>query len=195
MSITTPTLDLNRVILAEGAAKLECLTNHLPTAGKVVFVVLPLYTLIFANGDLNDGPAVRAALAAPGPRLVIAADGGLAAAISFNVTPDVIIGDMDSADSDLLARARAKGAEVITFPAHKDETDLELALLEARRRGSRTIRVIGFYGGRLDQTLGNIYLLNLPALDDADVRLISHAQTTRLARPGETLINGQGGVH
>jgi thiamine pyrophosphokinase len=195
----TPTLDLNRVILAEGAAEQQSLhakPTTSPPPGRWFFVVASgtsLYALVFANGDLNDGPTVQAALAEPGPRLVIAADGGLGAALSFNVTPDLIIGDMDSADQDMLERARVKGAEVIRVPAAKDETDLELALLEAAKRGYRRISVIGFNGDRLDQTLGNISLLTLPALIGCDVRLVSHAQTTWLARPGETLLSGHPG--
>src|SRR5262249_47259993 len=143
------------------------------------------------NGDLNDGPAVQAALAQPGPRLVIAADGGLRIATQLGLSPDIVMGDMDSVGPAKLAEAVTRGAEIKAFPTHKDETDLELALTEAARRGCDTIRVIGFLGDRLDQTLGNVYLLALPVLESCDVRLVSHAQTTWLARPGETIINGQ----
>jgi thiamine pyrophosphokinase len=152
-----------------------------------------LYALVFANGDLNDGPAVQAALAQPGPRLVIAADGGLRLVEQLSLSPDLVIGDMDSVDPVKLAEEVPHGTEIKAFPTHKDETDLELALTEAARRGCDTIRVIGFLGDRLDQTLGNVYLLALPVLDHCDVRLVSHAQTTWLARPGETVISGQPG--
>jgi thiamine pyrophosphokinase len=156
-------------------------------------VVFILYALIFANGDPNDGPAVQAALALPGPRLVIAADGGLRLALQAGLTPDIIIGDMDSADPDTLAHATAGGAEIKAFPARKNETDLELALMEAVQRGCNTISVIGFLGDRIDQTLGNVYLLALPLLQDCNVKLVNRSQTTWLARPGETFITGQPG--
>jgi len=152
-----------------------------------------LYALIFANGDLNDGPAVQAALAVPGPRFVIAADGGLRLIEQLNLTPNLIIGDLDSADPEAIAHFTGHGAEVKAFPAHKDETDLELALTEAAERGGDPIRVIGFLGDRLDQTLGNVYLLALPALRNRDVKLVNHAQTTWLAYPGEIVIDGQPG--
>jgi thiamine pyrophosphokinase len=152
-----------------------------------------LYGLVFANGDLNDGPAVRAALDAPAPRIVIAADGGLRHALALDLVPDVVIGDMDSVDPALLDQAEQRGAEIDRFPVDKDETDLELALLFAVRRGCESIRVVGGTGDRLDQTLGNMYLLALPALSDRDVRLVSGKQTTWLARPGEIVIDGQPG--
>jgi thiamine pyrophosphokinase len=152
-----------------------------------------LYGLVFANGDLNDGPAVRAALNVPPPWLVIAADGGLRHALALNLVPEVVIGDMDSADPALLAQAEQRGAEVKRFPADKDETDLELALIEAAQRGCNPIRVIGAVGGRLDQTIGNAYLLALPALRTCDVGLVSGSQNMWLAYPGEVRITGEPG--
>jgi thiamine pyrophosphokinase len=152
-----------------------------------------LYGLIFANGDLNDGPAVQAALSAPTPRLVIAADGGLRHALAFDLAPQLVIGDMDSVAPGLLALAEQRGAQISRFPAEKDETDLELALIEAAERGCDPIRVVGAIGDRLDQTLGNAYLLALPVLRGSDVRLVSGSQTVWLAYPGAVTIAGQPG--
>jgi thiamine pyrophosphokinase len=152
-----------------------------------------LYALVFANGDLNDGPAVRAALDAPEPWLVIAADGGLRHALTLGLVPDLVIGDMDSADPDMLAHAQKRGAAVQRFPVDKDETDLELALIAAAQRDCDPIRVVGAVGDRLDQTIGNVYLLTLPALRGRDVRLVNGKQTAWLAYPGEMMIAGQPG--
>jgi thiamine pyrophosphokinase len=152
-----------------------------------------LYTLVFANGDLNDGPAVQAALGVMEPRLVIAADGGSLLAQQLGITPDVVIGDMDSTSEQQLAEFQAKGAEIIHFPVAKDETDLELALLEATKRGGKAIRILGATGGRLDQTLANIYLLALPALQDCDMQLVSERQRVWLAHAGLTTITGAKG--
>jgi thiamine pyrophosphokinase len=152
-----------------------------------------VYALVFANGDLNDGPAVRAALDAPKPWLIIAADGGLRHALALDLIPDLVIGDLDSADPALLTRAQKQGSEVRAFPASKDETDLELALIAAAQRDGNPIRIVGAVGDRLDQTLGNITLLALPPLRGHDVRLVSGKQTTWLAYPGQTVIAGQPG--
>ena len=75
-------------------------------------------------------------------------------------------------------------------PAEKDETDLELALLWAVEQGANWLRMIGATGGRIDQTMSNIYLLALPILDGCDVKLVAGKQALWLARPGETRIGG-----
>src|SRR5436305_10683511 len=116
-----------------------------PYPREVVFI---LYGLIFANGDLNDGPAVRAALRAQGFTLIIAADGGLRHVQAFGLIPHIVIGDMDSADPVALAQAKQSGVEISQFPVDKDETDLELALLAAVDRHCDPIRVFGALGAR-----------------------------------------------
>ncbi len=143
--------------------------------------------LLFANGKLNHGRAVRVALAEAGDgALVIAADGGTRHALALGRRVDVIVGDLDS-----LPGAPA-GAEVVQTPAEKDETDLELALRLAVDRGATWIRVIGALGGRLDQALGNVMLLALPTLRDLDVRLVSGEQTAWLVT-SYTAVKGQAG--
>ncbi len=149
--------------------------------------------LIFANGDANDGPMVRRALADAGGALAIAADGGARIAAFYGVQLDRVVGDMDSLDKDELSTLKAAGAEIEQYPAHKNETDLELALIRAAERGATWIRIIGGVGDRIDQTLSNIYLMALPVLKGDDVRLVAGKQETRLLHPGTTAIHGEPG--
>lgn len=149
--------------------------------------------LIFANGDIHDGPMVRRALEDGRDALIIAADGGARAAQHFGLKVDVVIGDMDSLDADELDALDAAGAEVIRHSPEKDETDLELALYLAAERGAAWMRVIGGVGDRLDQTFGNVYLLGLSALADLDARLVAGKQETLLLRPGEYELHGAPG--
>lgn len=153
----------------------------------------PRHALIFANGDPNDGEMVRRALDSVPDALVIAADGGAAMARHFGRTVDALIGDMDSVSEDDLARAEKAGAAILRYPAAKDETDLELALLYAVERGADWIRIIGAVGDRLDQTLSNVYLLALPALKDCDARLVEGKQEAWLAGAGANVIEGKAG--
>ena len=152
-----------------------------------------LRALIFANGDLNPGPLVDAALAFASEALIVAADGGLRHVEACGLSPHVVIGDMDSLAESDLARCQAQGAAILRYPAAKDETDLELALLYATERGAAWLRVIGASGGRLDQTLGNVLLLTLPALAGRDVRLVAGQQAAWLLPPGEHLLQGSAG--
>ena len=149
--------------------------------------------LVFANGELNDGPAVQAALDGADDALIIAADGGARLARACGVTPALVIGDLDSVPPDTLARLEAQGAQVERVPAEKDETDLELALLEAVRRGADAITLIGAAGGRLDHMLANFYLLAMPDLRGLNVRAVSGSQALWLAWPGEQVLHGAPG--
>jgi len=149
--------------------------------------------LVFANGSANDGAAVRRALANAGESLVVAADGGARVAQYYGLTPNLVIGDMDSLSQEEISALRSAGVKLRRFPAEKDQTDLELALRWAVDQGLKDIQIIGGLGGRFDQTMGNVQLLALPELSGALVRLISGKESIWLARPGNNIIQGEKG--
>ena len=115
--------------------------------------------LVFAGGDRPPG-AVTARL--PAAALVIAADSGLDHAAALGRAVDLVVGDLDSVDLDLLAKARAGRTTVEAHPREKDQTDLELALDAAVARGARDVTVVGGHGGRLDHFLANLTVLASP---------------------------------
>lgn len=138
--------------------------------------------LIFANGIQFDQEAVRL-FVQPGDFL-IAADGGIHHLLSLGLNPDLLIGDLDSAFESEVEKVRQAQGQVIQYPAHKDETDLELAVLAALQRGYREILVLGALGGRLDMTLANISLLMLPDLAGTEIRLEDGIEEVFLIRAG-----------
>lgn len=91
--------------------------------------------------------------------LVICADGGVRVARAAGVTPHVVIGDLDSADTPVLAWARRRGVRFVTHPREKDKTDTELAVEHALQAGAEEIDLHGVLGGRVDHALANIGLL------------------------------------
>jgi thiamine pyrophosphokinase len=101
----------------------------------------------------------------------------------------LIIGDLDSADPKEVNRFRSQGVEVRRFPAHKDETDLELALEAILEMGVSTIWIAAALGNRIDQTLGNIFLLAQTQLSSLDIRLLDGRREVFLIRDHVT-ING-----
>ena len=113
--------------------------------------------VVFANGDIADYGEVTRWLRDDDFR--IAADGGARHMEALGLPPDVIVGDLDSIDSVLLARLQEEGAEVERHPAAKDATDLELAIARAVKDGAKEVLLIGALGGRLDQTLANLLIL------------------------------------
>ena len=149
--------------------------------------------IIFANGELPNPQGVKELLR-PGD-LVIAADGGTRHALAAGVTPDVIIGDLDSLSPDKQASVEAAGTQIIRFSPDKDKTDLELALLHVVQGGATEAIILAALGGRLDQTMANVLLLARPELENIDVRIVEGAQEAFLiqdeatvqGRPGDTV--------
>jgi thiamine pyrophosphokinase len=90
---------------------------------------------------------------------IICVNGGYKNAMDADIVPDLIMGDLDSVDKDKVEYARKTGIPIRTFPAKKDESDLELALEEAVKMNPSQINIAGAMGKRFDHTLFNIMLL------------------------------------
>lgn len=142
-----------------------------------------MQAIIVANGELQD--ACQPSAIEEGD-LRIAANGGSRHYQAQNLVPDVLIGDLDSTESGLVASWKKRGVEVIEHTADKDQTDLELALLLAQDRGAESILVYGAVGGRLDMTFGNLVLLAHPRLQ-IPITLICGEEEVHMLREGESL--------
>lgn len=85
---------------------------------------------------------------------VICADGGYKHTQNLGIVPDLWLGDGDSLKAaDIIAK------EIIDFPAKKDNTDTDLAVMEALNRGYKDITILGALGGRLDHEYSHFCLL------------------------------------
>ena len=146
--------------------------------------------IIIANGQIHDSDFYRSLIAPTD--LVICADGGVNNALALGLQPQVVIGDLDSLDSDLQAQLEGKGCQVLAHPARKNETDLELALYYAIEHEVNEILILGALGGRIDQTLANVLLLALPELRSVKTKIINGRQEVFLIKD-EALIEGQVG--
>lgn len=96
--------------------------------------------------------------------LLIAADNGLTYLARQGLSPDLVIGDYDSLETEgreFLAKIRADHPDrVITLPVEKDDTDTLAAVREGFRRGFQSFVLYGALGGRLDHTMANLQTLN-----------------------------------
>jgi thiamine pyrophosphokinase len=146
--------------------------------------------LVVADGDVPAREALDAAWPGweDGFVEVIAADGGLVRARAIGFEPTLLVGDVDSLDPGIVAEAEAAGLEMLRAQAAKDESDAELALLEAVRRGATRITLLGAFGGpRLDHALANVWLLAHPALANAGVTLLDErARASLVTAPDAT---------
>ena len=118
---------------------------------------------------IGAGPARK--LSVPADAFVICADGGLAAAANYNITPDLIVGDFDSLG------IVPKGDNVVVYPVEKDVTDSFIAIEEGLKRGFDRFVFYGCVGGRLDHTLANIQHLQYLAEHGAQGMLVGDKET------------------
>lgn len=115
---------------------------------------LPTYALI-ANGAIEDYAALLPSIKAH--EGLICVDGGLSHCHKMGLTPDMIMGDLDSISPELLQLYEKVPTR--SFPCNKDESDLELAIQSVYTPDLRKITVFGALGKRLDHTLSNLHLM------------------------------------
>lgn len=101
--------------------------------------------VILLGGDLTVTARLRKQIA--GARF-IAADSGMRHASALGVTPELWVGDFDSAGSELMLDYAKVPRQ--SYPAEKDATDGEIAVTEAMKLGATEIMLIGGFGGQSD---------------------------------------------
>lgn len=133
--------------------------------------------VIFANGEMDSGNFF--VKNAENSDLLICCDGGSNYAAALGLTPDVIVGDFDSINQDIIAKFVDDGVVFEKYPKHKDATDLELAVSTAISKNPDEIIILGAFGGRPDHFLGNIHAL-MPAAK-AGIRAYLLSSTAKAA--------------
>ncbi len=117
---------------------------------------------------------------ARGADLIICADGGLKHANACSLTPDVIIGDMDSYDGVF-----PKSVETVRLSTHKDDTDCIACIKWAILKGCAEITLAGALGGRTDHTLANLAALDYMANKGVQGKIVSGSEKISLLTVGK----------
>ncbi|MGB2579744.1 thiamine pyrophosphokinase [Elusimicrobium simillimum] len=108
-------------------------------------------TLIICNGAKEPAAYLRELAQ---KHFVICVDGGANIAAASGVTPDIIVGDLDS----VTAATKRKFAKVKMIKiSRQDNTDFEKALDYAKKLKLKDITIVCATGKRLDFTLSNLY--------------------------------------
>ncbi|MBR4591870.1 MAG: thiamine diphosphokinase, partial [Elusimicrobiaceae bacterium] len=84
---------------------------------------------------------------------ILAADGGANAALKAGVIPHAIIGDFDSVSAK--TKARLKNSQWLSAP-DQNKTDFKKAMDFLVRQNCRQCTLVGFIGGRVDFSIGNM---------------------------------------
>ncbi|MBS0653550.1 MAG: thiamine diphosphokinase, partial [Verrucomicrobia bacterium] len=122
----------------------------------MIIADIPPHVAIVANGCTENSEKILDRIQSFS--YLVAVDGGSNACYALKLTPQLIIGDMDSISPE--ASAHFADVPKICFPREKDETDLELALNHLIANHVQEITIFGGLGNRVDHTLANIILLS-----------------------------------
>lgn len=118
----------------------------------------------------------------------IAADGGIKMLMKYDIVPNLIVGDFDSAPKTEWLSAY-ENVPVVTFPKEKDYTDTELAIFEALKLPTEQICILGGTGSRLDHTLANMMLLQRIAHSGKKGRILDDHNEICVLEEGEHIVS------
>ena len=116
---------------------------------------------------------------------VICADSGYDHAKRFGITPDIVIGDMDSTKfTDIPEEKRV-------YPVRKDYTDSELAIMYAEESEFDSVLLFGMIGTRMDHSLANIGMIsrleNAVIIDENNEIYFAENEFSLDGKPGDII--------
>jgi thiamine pyrophosphokinase len=149
---------------------------------------------LIVTGGAAPGRALLLDEARPARR-VIAADGAADLLLRHGITPDVLIGDFDTASKKTVSALADKGVKIVRLPEYKNMTDTEAAVDYALDEGADDITILGALGTRADHTLSNIGMLLRAMRRGAACRILDETNELAVAAgeydltgfPGQTV--------
>jgi thiamine pyrophosphokinase len=151
--------------------------------------IRPMF-LIVAGGESPGEELLRCR--AMKSSMIIAADKGARYCLDNGITPQLVVGDMDSLDDETVEKLASSGVLMKQFSTDKDKTDSQIALEEAIARGAKDVEILGAMGGRIDHTLANIHLLFMALSHGVAARITSDMQQVFLVDSSETIKDNKG---
>ena len=103
--------------------------------------------------------------------IVIGVDRGAFLALKEGIKVDVALGDFDSISAKEKEMIKQEIKEVLNYPAEKDDTDTEIALLYTLDKyKNANVYIYNWYGGRID----HLYSILFVVLQERFKQLVSH---------------------
>lgn len=147
--------------------------------------------IIITGGQLDPKPEFYKKFINTGD-IIITADYGTQHALDLGITPDFIVGDMDSINPSILNIMKDKGIKIDAYDTEKDYTDTELAINKAIEYTPANIFIFGAIGDRLDHTLANVHLLKYCLDKGYNARLINSKNDVMLINSRVTIFGHKG---
>lgn len=115
--------------------------------------------VIISGGDI-DFEFLKNYLEKHKSQIIIAVDKGLEALYKLNIIPNHVVGDLDSANADILNYYKSNDKiDFHEYIPEKDFTDTDIALNLAISLKPSNITILGALGKRMDHALANIHIL------------------------------------
>ncbi|MDD2371326.1 MAG: thiamine diphosphokinase [Firmicutes bacterium] len=122
---------------------------------------------------------------------IIGVDGGCDILYQYDILPNLIIGDFDSINKDVLDFFVNKNIEIIKLASEKDVTDGEASVEEGFKRGCSELLICApSFFLETDHILGNIFLLS----KYNNTKIINENEIIRIINPGNLQINKNTGT-
>ena len=126
---------------------------------------------------------------------IIGVDKGCNALFKYNIKPNVVLGDFDSADKKVVEYYEKNIKDFHKYKPEKDYTDTDLGYIAAKENGADEILLFGATGTRLDHMFGNIGIMlkalreniDLKIIDDYNFTYLINKETTFKGNYGDTI--------
>jgi len=112
--------------------------------------------LILGNGSFPEWLDIRQ-IQSNHRACLVCADGGAEKARELGLTPDLIVGDLDSVTTETLAHFRSAGVMIEQIP-DQENNDLEKSIRLLIRKDWQQFILAGFSGRRDDQTIATLQI-------------------------------------
>ena len=138
------------------------------------------------------GPLVEVASLEPlktsGQVVYIGADRGSMHLLHQGIVPDVAVGDFDSMSAEEFSILSQQVKILKIAPAEKDETDTDLALMQAVEHDPERIVLTGVTGGRLDHFMAVLNSVYRYQIDNPTIEfvIVNKWNEMKLLTPGTT---------
>ncbi len=127
--------------------------------------------------------------------MIIGADKGCEVLYKYDIIPDYILGDFDSANEDIINLIEEKASKKIKYKREKDYTDTEIAYNLAVEKGADEIILLGATGTRYDHSLSNFGLMlrglkkgiKVKVIDDNNYIFLTDKPITLKGNKGDTI--------
>lgn len=127
--------------------------------------------------------------------MVIGVDGAADVLCQYDIVPNVLIGDFDTANVQSVEELKEQGAKVVRLSPRKNETDTEAAVNYAISHNASKITIFGALGSRVDHSLSNITMLvrahtaGVPAriIDEYNELQVENQHLVLQGTPGQTV--------